>query len=239
MYDTQTETAPIATPPALHVGPAILLSPQQTRDLKQVIKFVEYYQPLYAIELGPKPRRPCRDRADAIAEALAPLGPHQRIVDFGSSLGYFVFYFADRGVHAEGIDSRPENVAVAQVVRQINGLPALFNCAELSLEYVRSIPHGRYDAALILSVLHHITHKQGLAYTVELVAELLQRIPVLILELARRDESVDFLWRESQPEDPLDVLSACPNIHTRKLGEFDTHLSHIRRPLWLITRKNS
>lgn len=220
---------------ALRENAPILLSAEQIRELKPLIKQVEYYQPLYGLQIAPKPLRSCRDRAQAIAAELQPLGPHLRLIDFGSSLGYFVFYFADRGVQAEGIDSRPHNVAAAQAVRHINGLKCSLNCARLTLDYVRTIPPGHYDAALILSVLHHITHQHGLAYTTSLVAELMTRIPTLILELAHRDEQVTFAWRESQPQDPLDVLSKCQNMKLKKLGDFDTHLSNIRRPLWLVT----
>jgi SAM-dependent methyltransferase len=232
LMNPDTLADPIAPREASPIPP----SAQQTRDLKQVIKYVEYYQPLYGLQIAPKPLRSCRDRAQVIAAQLTPLGPHLRIIDLGCSLGYFAFYFADRGVQAHGIDNLPQNIAVAEVVQSINNLPARFTCAELSLDFVRSLPAGHYDAALILSVLHHITHQHGLAYTRELLAELIERIPTLILELAHRNESVSFPWRQSQPEDPLEILSACRNIRTQKLGDFDTHLSNVRRPLWLITR---
>ena len=193
------------------------LSPQQTMELKQVIRRVEYYQPLYGIQIVPKPLRSCRDRAEAIGAALGPLGPQLRLVDFGSSLGYFVFYFADRGVQAEGVEFGENDVAVAETVRRINGLCALFQRgAELTVEYARGIPAGRHDVGLILSLLHHIIHRRGLTYAQELVGELLERVPVLILELAHRDEEVRHPWRASQPEDPLAVLAACGNESARE-----------------------
>ena len=214
----------------------VTLSPQQTVELKQVIRRVEYYQPLYGLWITPKPLRGCRDRAEAIGAAIGALGPELRLVDFGSALGYFVFYFADRGVQAEGVESVENNVAVAEAVRRINGLPCSFRCAELTVEYARGIRPDQYGVGLILSVLHHIIHLRGLAYAQELVGELLERVPVLILELAHRNEDVRYPWRESQPEDPLAVLAACRNIRVEKLGEFETHLSAVRRGLWRVDR---
>jgi hypothetical protein len=224
---------------ALRDASPIVLSPQQTLELKQVIKHVEYYQPLYGIQVTPKPLRSCRDRAEVIAAAMETLDGERRLIDFGSSLGYFVFYFADRGVVAEGLECGPANVAVAETVRRINGLDCSFHCAELTLEYVRDLPAGKYEVGLILSVLHHIVHQHGLAYAAELMAELIERIPMLIVELAHREEPVNFAWRDSQPADPLAVLSACRNIRMKKLGEFETHLSHVRRALWCIEKDTS
>jgi hypothetical protein len=214
----------------------VALSPSQTMELKQVIRRVEYYQPLYGIQIVPKPLRSCRDRAEAIGAALGPLGPQLRLVDFGSSLGYFVFYFADRGVQAEGVEFGKNDVAVAETVQRINGLPCSFQCAELTVDYARGIPAGRHDVGLILSLLHHIIHRQGLAYAQELVGELLERVPILFLELAHRDEDVGHPWRASQPEDPLAVLAACRNVRVEKLGEFESHLSPVRRGMWRVDR---
>jgi SAM-dependent methyltransferase len=212
----------------------VILSAAQTWELKQVIKHVEYYQPLYGLQIDPKPLRSCRDRAEAIAGAIGPLSPGMRLVDFGCSLGYFVFYFADRGIHAQGIDLSASNVAVAQTVRRINRLSCSLSCAQLTLEYVRTIPVGRYNVGLLLSILHHIIHREGLEYARELVGELSRRIPVLVLEMAHREEQVSCDWRNSLPEDPLEVLSSCQNVHLQKLGEFETHLSPVPRPLWLL-----
>jgi hypothetical protein len=236
MESQKTCTCRVSGATGLREESPVALSSLQTMELKQVIRRVEYYQPLYGIRIVPRPLRNCRDRAEATGAALGPLGPDLRLVDFGSALGYFVFYFADRGVQAHGIESGENNVAVAETVRRINGLQCSFECAELTVEYVRGIPVGRYDVGMILSVLHHVIHRRGLAYAQELMAELLERVPVLILELAHRDEDVRHPWRASQPEDPLAVLAACRRVRVNKLGEFGTHLSTVRRGLWRVDR---
>jgi O-antigen chain-terminating methyltransferase len=205
-------------------------------ELEACLNRVEYYQPLYGITgLGRSLRR-CRDRAAAIEKALIPLGKKFRLIDFGSSLGYFPFFFADRGAITTGFDIRPQNTAVATAAQKCNGLPATFATAALDLNTIRAISPGQYDAALILSVLHHIIHQRGVEHVTQLVAELLSRIPALIVELAHREEPVPFAWRNSLPDDRLAILAACRNIHVRPLGHFQSHISPSTRPMYLITR---
>ena len=207
-----------------------------TAELEARLNCVEYYQPLYGISGFEAPLRKCRDRAVTIESALAPLGEGFRLVDFGSSLGYFPFYFADRGAIATGMDIKPENTAVAQATAQLNGLDATFRTGALDLETVEAISPGEYDAALLLSILHHITHRQGLDYVRQLLSKLLDRVPNLILELAHRDEDVRFAWRQSLPEDPLEILSACGDVEVRPLANFQSHLSKVTRPMYLVSR---
>src|ERR1700728_1242790 len=80
-----------------------------TAELEACLNRVEYYQPLYGIAGFEPPLRGCRDRAVTIAQAMAPLGKNFRLIDFGSSLGYFPFFFADRGAKTSGFDIKPEN----------------------------------------------------------------------------------------------------------------------------------
>lgn len=207
-----------------------------TAELEQLLNGVEYYQPLYGITGIEPPLRPCRDRAERIADALAPLGKHFRLIDFGSSLGYFPFFFADRGAITTGLDIRAANTAVACGTGKLNGLNATFGTAALDPQTIAGIAPGDYDVALILSVLHHITHRHGIDHTAGLLASLLDRVPVLILELALKTEDVKFPWRESLPTDPLAILSACGKVKVRMLGESRSHLSNADRPIFMVTR---
>lgn len=213
----------------------LVLSAEQVRALKPYLRRVEYYQPLYGIEIEPRPLRKCDDRARVIGAELGRQGRPLRVIDWGCSLGYFVFYLSDRGHLAEGVDYLPQNVAAAQAIGRLIGLSCPFYAAELSLESVRAVPAGRFDAGLVLSVLHHVIHARGLGYAAQVVAELLERIPMLVLELAHRDEPVECPWHGSLPGDPLEVLRECRSPQLRLLGEFPTHLSEVRRPLWVVT----
>jgi O-antigen chain-terminating methyltransferase len=214
------EAAPVAAPPELIV---------------QCYSRVEFYQPLYGVTGLDQPLRGCRDRALAIEAALKPLAKPIRLVDFGSSLGYFPFFFADRGALATGIDINPENTAMALATQKVNGLPAQFRTAPLDLETIAAIAPGEYDVALILSVLHHINLKRGIQYVQQLLAALLARVPTLVLELAHRDEKVGFAWRAALPENPLDVLAACGAPRVQVLARSQSHLSDSTRPLYLVS----
>lgn len=221
--------------PLAHLGVAERPKPVSP-ELLERLPAVEYYQPLYGVIDPGKPVRPCRDRAEAIERALAPLGRNIKLIEFGSSLGFFPFYFADRGIQTHGWDFRPQNVAVAEAVQRLNGLPVAFETKALTIDSAREIPPGAFDVALIMSVLHHVVHERGLEYVQELLATVLERIPTLVLEIALRHEEVKFPWRDSQPEDPLALLARCPNAKVRKIGEFKTHLSPVLRPTYLVQR---
>jgi SAM-dependent methyltransferase len=207
-----------------------------TAELREALAKVEYYQPLYGISGLDPSRRNCRDRALAIAEAIGFLGKNFRLIDFGCSLGYFPFFFADRGAATAGIDHYPDHIAVARATQRLNGLKADFQIGSLDAAAVQAIAPGQFDVALILSVLHHITHHNGLAYTAQMVADLFNRVSVLVLELAHRYEDVGYPWRLSQPEDPLAVLGACGRVKVRVLGQYASHLSSSMRPMILVTR---
>jgi O-antigen chain-terminating methyltransferase len=213
---------------------------QATPELEQCLNRVEYYQPLYGIRGFEPSLRDCRDRAVAIESALSPMGATRqtpcRLIDFGSSLGFFPFFFADRGAITTGFDINPANTAVAVATQKLNRLPATFQTAALSLSTVRTIRAGVYDVALVLSVLHHVAYKRGFDYAACVVADLLARIPTLILELAHRNEDVKFAWQNSLPENPLDILKDCPGASATLLGHFPSHLSASTRPMYLVCR---
>ena len=208
-----------------------------TAELEECLNKVEYYQPLYGIKGFEDPLRACRDRAVTIADALVPLGKQFRLIDFGSSLGYFPFFFADRGAVTMGVDIKPQNTAVSLATARLNGLGAKFKTAPLDIESVCAIEAGQYDVALLLSILHHVIHQHGIEYVTQLMAKLLARVPTIVLELAHRDEDVKFAWRNSLPHDPLAILSACPNVQVQILDHFSSHLSTSTRPMYLVKAK--
>jgi hypothetical protein len=196
---------------------------------------VEHYQPLYGVSGVPGALRECRDRAAAIEAALPGSGRGLRMIDYGSSLGYFPFYFADRGAHTTGVDINPRNTATALACQQLNGIAASFRTGALDLTGVRELPGGAYDVALVLSVLHHIIASHGIDHVAQLVGELHRKVPTLVLELAHRDEPVAYAWRERLPHDPLEVLRECPRARVQALARSRSHLSSSTRPLFLVT----
>ncbi|MCC2312930.1 class I SAM-dependent methyltransferase [Cellulomonas xiejunii] len=208
--------------------------------LRRLVSKVEHYQPLYGVAgIVEEPARESQERARLIAEALEPVRG-RRVLDIGSSLGYMSFALADRGAHVVGWEYNADNAEVARQVAAINGLPVTFLVKELTVESVRTIPHGQVDAVLVLAVLHHVIHYQGLEAAQEIVRELLDRVPVLVVELATKGEDPDLFWDASQPEDPLEVLALVKDdVDVVPIAEVGTHLSTRTRPLLRISRRQS
>lgn len=205
--------------------------------LRRLVADVEHYQPLYGVTgIVDHPQRDSLNRARRLESAMSPLNG-QRVLDVGSSLGYMSFYLADRGALVTGWDLNAANVLVARAVGELNGLPVNFLSRELTVDSVRSIAPGAFDSALVLAVLHHVIHYQGLNEAQELVAELMRRVPVLYLELAGKGEDPGLFWDATQPDDPIEVLAKVRDeVEIEHLGTFPTHLSTTRRPLYRVSR---
>lgn len=205
--------------------------------LRTLVSRVEPYQPLYGIGgIIDQPSRTSADRARAIESAMSGVRG-KRILDIGASFGYMCYYFADRAAVTTGWEANPQNTEVARQVGAVNGLPTTFLTKELNLETVRTIEPGTYDCALVLAVFHHIIHFQGLEAAQQIMAELIDRVPVVFLELAARGEDPGLFWDAAQPEDPLAILDLVKDrVQIDCLGVFGTHLSEHPRPLYRVSR---
>lgn len=203
------------------------------------IKKVEYYQPLYNFFIfrNITPQRFCKDRADAVYSKISSWGPGARILDIGCSLGYFSHYFSERKYQVHGIDSSADNVAICNMLRKINRNHAQFSVDTFSKEFIEQIPYLKYDITFLFSVVHHIIYYKGLEYAQDLMVQLLERIPVLFVELAVRHFEAEVKppeWAEHIPFDELDVFAKCKNISIEKIGYFPTHLGSFLRPIYMI-----
>ncbi|MHC5719169.1 MAG: class I SAM-dependent methyltransferase, partial [Nostoc sp.] len=214
--------------------------------LSHLLKKIEYYQPLYKIPSLLKnsvPQRTCEDRCQAIENTLLTLGNNLtgiKILDVGSSLGYNSFFFAERKAHVLGIDNNIENVLASRLISEINGINIDFKVAEFDLDYSNLIQKSEYDVVFLLSVIHHIIYSKGLEYTKEMMEILLDKVPVIIVELAVKDEEnedKDLYWREALPNDSLSIFENCQDIHINLIGYFSTHFSSVKRPLYAISKK--
>jgi len=213
----------------------------QVTKLKRMLSEVEYYQPAYMIGgINLIPQRECKDRCRIIEKSLNNSIAGLKILDIGSSLGYICFYFADKGAVTEGWESNPKNTEVARLIGQINGLSAKFKTKELYLESLDDMHIGEFDIIIILSVLHHIIHYKGLQYVQEIFKNLIDKVPILILELALKNEDETLFWNESQPENELAIFDLIKDeIIIEKIGEFPTHLSLKQRPLYKVSKKKN
>lgn len=204
-----------------------------------IIKKVEYYQPLYDLSFFKNqiPKRMCHDRADAILQALNAYGRNARLLDVGCSLGYFSFFFSERGYRVTGIDASRDNIEICQFQNRQSGRSVQFSVSDFSNAFIET--HGKqFDVVIILSVLHHLIAQDGLFAVQQMMAKLLETTPILVVELALKSEEVDFPWKASLPDNALAIFDLCTDLTIENHGYFNTHLSAVRRPLYLV-RKNS
>ena len=164
---------------------------------------VEYYQPIYgipAIFFTSKSKRDCSERVKVIENYFDKDVFNLRILDIGSSLGYFCFYLADRGAFVDGWESIEMNYHVSNLVKQINQInSANFYLRTLDRDTIKNIPNDNYDCVLALSIFQHINNLYGLNYCQDLIQTLLEKSPILIVELANRQENTDVYWKDSLP----------------------------------------
>jgi SAM-dependent methyltransferase len=211
------------------------------QKLRELAAKVEPYQPAYGLPgLIEKPARDSLDRCRAIENHFSGRLRGKRLLDVGSSLGYVCYYFADRGMQTEGWEGNPSNTEVAQLIGELNGLPSRIRTQQFDPDSVSTIAPGQFDVVTLLSVLHHVVYHQGLEQTQQLMRDLLRRVPVLVLELARKGEDPELFWDAALPEDELDILALVRDeVDVVSLGTFDTHLSDKARPLYVVARKET
>lgn len=209
-------------------------------DLKQYLKEVEAYQPTYGLTgIIDKPQRDSKDRCQVI-EAHLGRAARLKLLDIGSSLGYIPFYFADRGASTEGWEYNPKNAEVARLIGQINGVEATFKTKEFNLDSVNALQDNEFDVVTILSVMHHVTFYKGLDYSKKLMKALLEKCPIVIVELAKKGEDKKLEWDASQPKDELEIFNLVKDeVTIKKIGEFSNHLSKNKRPLYVVSRKKT
>jgi O-antigen chain-terminating bifunctional methyltransferase/kinase len=214
--------------------------PTVFKSIRQLFKINIFYQPLYGHILARQnPQRYCLNRADAIYHFLSAMGPTM-VLDVGCNFGFFSYYLAERAYYVHGIDSDRHCIDICKLLSYFNprNTPA-FNVAQFDLNYItQQIRPEMYDVALLLSTLHHITSQRGVPYVQRMMHALLEKIPILIVELAVDEEEVPYDWKKGLPLNALDIFSTCPDVKMIKLGHFTTHLSNRKRPLYAVM-KNS
>jgi O-antigen chain-terminating methyltransferase len=199
---------------------------------------VEPYQPLYGVTGLGEPQRESKDRGEAILSYFENSVAGMRFLDIGCYFGYLSFYLADRGAKATGWDYWDTNIEVCNRLKDINGLNADFSLETFSPESIEKIQKNEYDVALIFSVLHWTVHEKGLEYVQDALKKLMDRIPVLVVELAQKGEGKDYFWDKAAPARDLDIFNKVEDINIEKIGEFPTHLSEVKRPIYVISKKH-
>jgi len=214
---------------------------QEKRIAKLLAQGKNVYQPLYNYPLDQPvaPLRDCADRCAAVAAALGPGLDGLRLWDAGCSLGYNTLYFVARGMTGLGTDIDARNIAICNEIKRFTPGSATFRQEELTLDAVRDLPEGSFDTAFFFSILHHLIEVRGLSHVQQMMQALLERIPVLFVELALRTETPPpgYDWARHLPADELEILATCPRHEVTLLGRFETHVCEVPRPLYRISRR--
>ena len=212
----------------------------ETREqlLESYAALPEAYQPAWGfVETAEQARRGSADRFALVLRNIAALPGDGilRVLDIGCAQGYFSLgLYAElkklgRAVEVIGVDSLESNVRFCGRLAEYHGIEARFIHDRFDEGFFTRHQLARFDAILALNVLHHIRQLQGGGAAEQAaVAAMRAHSRVLLCEVAQADESLDWIsdWHASDHG----LLRAYG--FRRKLGEFETHLTEIRRPLY-------
>ncbi|HHJ4384933.1 TPA: methyltransferase domain-containing protein, partial [Citrobacter freundii] len=208
-----------------------------TKNLKTLVsELPEIYQTIFGHpEWDGDAARDCNQRLDLITEQYdnlsRVLGRQLKVLDLGCAQGFFSLSLASKGATIVGIDFQQENINVCRALAEENpGFAADFRVGRIE-EVIDALEEGEFDLAIGLSVFHHIVHLHGIDEVKRLLSRLADVTQAVILELAVKEEPL--YWGVSQPDDPRELIEQC--AFYRLIGEFDTHLSQVPRPMYLVS----
>jgi O-antigen chain-terminating methyltransferase len=209
--------------------------PGQTLD-DLIGQLPEIYQPIYGRPSLAGSRSGDDSRVELLLQVAAPLSAHLerplRVLDLGSAQGYLAFRLAEHSHQVTGIDYQPMNVAVSRAIAAEHpDLDVRFIEGDV-VDVASLVDLGEFDLLAGFSVLHHVAHRDGHDLAIGLVAQLADKIPHAVFEMAVAGEQM--YWAGALPTDPRITLSPYPFI--RELGRTPTHLGEIRRPVLYCSR---
>lgn len=200
--------------------------------------------------------------AQVYMEKIFPTkNPNQiKILDVGCDLGYITNCLADRGFNAHGIDNsfrygaKKEDhipdlnkireseygpIPIAKLVAKINGIKnATFSIDDFNIEYIEKMEPRAYDCVVIFAVLHDIYRARGMEYTQDLLNKLLEKVPVVILEMTEKSKVSDDVSegiKELMRILPDNVEMFFKNLkNISKVETVDKHYMKLTRPVFIL-----
>jgi O-antigen chain-terminating methyltransferase len=177
------------------------------------------------------------DRWLAIQEEL---GHHVgSAMDIGCNNGFFTFNLAQLGYVSLGIESERSLYHVCNLVKEINACnSAIFLNAKLE-DVITQLP--KVDVTVFLSLFHHLVRLHGIDHASEILSQLLSKTNrVMFFEMGQSNE-VNTSWARYLPdmgaEPRLWLQDYFANLDVKRvkwLGDFETHLSPVRRSLFAL-----
>lgn len=210
-----------------------------TTNLNKLIsELPEIYQTIFGHpQWNNDASRDCNERLGLIAEQYdnlsRELGRPLRVLDLGCAQGFFSLNLASKGASVVGIDFLPQNISVCRALAEENPqFDVKFQVGRIE-EVIAALVEDQFDLAIGLSVFHHLVHQHGIDEVKRLLDRLANHTQAMILELAVQEEPL--YWGPSLPADPRALIEQC--AFYRQIGQFETHLSHISRPMYLISNR--
>lgn len=190
-------------------------------------------QPLYNFALFKTKalQQSCVARADEIYHELKLCGQGGRILDIDCQLGYFSFYFAERGYLVEGMDERSKYVKVCKLLQRVNQKKARFSVKRFSPELIKEIRTDDYDIAFLLNTVKQLLIVKGAFFVQELIRDLLEKIPVLVIDLPMNDQSV-----MGEVANEAEIFSLCTGCSIKKVTCWPNHLSSNWHAVYLVKK---
>ncbi len=209
-------------------------------ELLSAYAAVDAYQPVFGFESSFRQRsvsRGCIDRCQYLAQEFGDDVRNLRILDVGSSMGYLTLFFASLGAQTAGFDYNKDNIHFCRTLAGIHGLPTEFTFGTFGLDYCHELRKGQYDVVFLFSVLHHVVHLHGLEKTRQMMNEMLDKVDTLYVELALKSENVPFPWKQSLPEDELDIFEDRSGLEIVRMADFPALGDSTIRPLYRVRRR--
>ncbi len=198
----------------------------------------EKYQSIFGHpEISDEVSRACEDRFLQISNVYQSLQTQLnrplRVLDLGCAQGYFSLSLAKLGAIVHGVDYLDKNIDVCRALADEN--PEFNISFEIGrIEHILAdLQLDQYDLVLGLSVFHHIVHEHGLLKVQNMLSVLANKVGVAIFELALASEPL--YWGASQAQQPKELLGGFAFVH--QLAEHETHLSNIKRPLYVASNR--
>jgi FkbM family methyltransferase len=156
-----------------------------------------------------------------------------RVLDVGCNAGFVSFSLAETFPLTRGLDISEKHLALCHDLAELNESAAKFSKNNiLDILSTGDADLENVDCVLLLNVVHQLIFAQGIPYVRSFLARLAERVDVIILELARKEEYKKFNQDHLLPEDPTSILSSirgCTIQLVRNVG----------RPLFKITRNQA
>lgn len=164
------------------------------------------------------------------------------VLDIGCNVGYFSFASGDLGKYVIGVDSDPFSVNVCNAVKhkhEINNVH--FDNSLVDDKYLETMPS--FDAVIFMSVFHHWVKYYGYDDAMKRFHLLAKKInKYIIFETGQSDEE-GTKWKEQlsfmNPDPQEWIKKALKEIGFKEiidLGQYSTHLSHVKRNLYVAVK---